>query len=715
MTSKTAMTVAALAGTVVGGHVQRCGLLECACADGERGSQLGRSAVRPSITDEWPAPQIVYDVLRSPGVPLGERDRAFFERRFGHDFSNVRVHTGASAAESARAVGAAGYTVGRQVVFGEAGMALDSRMGQRLLAHELRHVIQQETVASAAPATSLVIGPEHNNMETEAAADGAAVNDAFAGAEAGGRDGVSHAANSLVQRFSSAEHRQIGELAYDQARSDAPRTRTSEPSRGSKVAHAPVPTTSGGPGDPKAKEYGALVAAADNFASLDELERHEAGAASLPVPIVGKLWDFLDDKTRYLDLASRNIQHFHPHNFLAWQRWHWHALALMNDAYRQEQLAKRLLAQRKELSWQFDTHRDRARAAFGKTGVRAERTAQEQVAQMGAVLARMQQTESSRQAALADAGWKSREAVRTNAFGDHFLTDAFAGGHIVTPRAEVLHEYATRLLGLVPVGPLLHCGNVPSLAWHDLDNKFGVPVTSRRGASWIAFGDNYAHCRDVVSCQSRLPTGASLSPTLANAVAATAASIRQLWQAASGRRPADLSAVLDFLPRPDLDNYPRWSRQQWDLQLRHAAGVSLQPAHEEMSAATIEGRRTTPSPGPQEAPNPKGEALGSGVLSFGATCLNALHVFSYDRLVIPMIARIRQTQRDRFYYAGQGQMLAPGSQPESQPHAGGHVALGSVLGALFGAGIGLLVGGVIGAVVGGGLGLLVGGLLGGLL
>jgi Domain of unknown function (DUF4157) len=90
-----------------------------------------------------PVPAIARDVLRSPGRPLDAASRAFFEPRFGHDFSQVRVHTDAKAAESARAVNALAYTVGRDVVFGHGQFAPHSVAGQRLLAHELAHTVQQ--------------------------------------------------------------------------------------------------------------------------------------------------------------------------------------------------------------------------------------------------------------------------------------------------------------------------------------------------------------------------------------------------------------------------------------------------------------------------------------------------------------------------------------------------------------------------------------------
>lgn len=86
---------------------------------------------------------LVNDVISSSGQPLDPATRAFFEPRFGHDFSQVRVHAGDRAAESARAVQARAYTVGKHIVFGAKQFAPGSTEGRRLLAHELTHVIQQ--------------------------------------------------------------------------------------------------------------------------------------------------------------------------------------------------------------------------------------------------------------------------------------------------------------------------------------------------------------------------------------------------------------------------------------------------------------------------------------------------------------------------------------------------------------------------------------------
>ncbi|SHH71312.1 DUF4157 domain-containing protein [Massilia sp. CF038] len=89
------------------------------------------------------APPLVHQALRHTHHPLDQASRQFFEARFGHDFGHVRVHTSALAARSAQAMGAAAYTVGRDVVFGAGRYAPHTASGKQLLAHELSHVIQQ--------------------------------------------------------------------------------------------------------------------------------------------------------------------------------------------------------------------------------------------------------------------------------------------------------------------------------------------------------------------------------------------------------------------------------------------------------------------------------------------------------------------------------------------------------------------------------------------
>ena len=185
----------------------RSGILQRACACGKHTSGGGgeceeckkkrtgsvqRAAISASPIGEVPG--IVHQVLNSPGQALDGSTRALMEPRFEHDFSHtplgsapsqaasaglsigaeddglerqaravgenfehkslpasaprldfsqVRIHTGPQAAASARAVNALAYTVGQNVVFDQGQYAPHSRTGQKLLAHELTHVLQQ--------------------------------------------------------------------------------------------------------------------------------------------------------------------------------------------------------------------------------------------------------------------------------------------------------------------------------------------------------------------------------------------------------------------------------------------------------------------------------------------------------------------------------------------------------------------------------------------
>ncbi|MFY9820636.1 MAG: DUF4157 domain-containing protein [Thermoanaerobaculia bacterium] len=81
--------------------------------------------------------------LGEGGHPLPGPVRSFFEPRFGRDFSQVRIHTGGVAAESARSVGALAYAFGDHLVFGAGQFRPETEAGRKLLAHELTHTLQQ--------------------------------------------------------------------------------------------------------------------------------------------------------------------------------------------------------------------------------------------------------------------------------------------------------------------------------------------------------------------------------------------------------------------------------------------------------------------------------------------------------------------------------------------------------------------------------------------
>ncbi len=108
--------------------------------------------------------------LASPARSLDPATRAAMEPRFGHDFSQVRVHTGGQADASARALDANAYTVGRDIVFGRDRYSPHSPEGRRLLAHELTHVVQQGS-SSGGQARRLGAADDALEADADRAAD----------------------------------------------------------------------------------------------------------------------------------------------------------------------------------------------------------------------------------------------------------------------------------------------------------------------------------------------------------------------------------------------------------------------------------------------------------------------------------------------------------------------------------------------------------------
>jgi hypothetical protein len=134
---------------------------ECSGCNTKKGL-LPNDSAKESFAGE--VPSIVHQVLRSPGRPLDPATRSVFEPRFGHDFSQVRVHADAKAAESAHAVNALAYTMGRDIVFAANQYTPRSFDGKRLLAHELTHVVQQQCTTPA----NFQIAPPNDAFEQEA-------------------------------------------------------------------------------------------------------------------------------------------------------------------------------------------------------------------------------------------------------------------------------------------------------------------------------------------------------------------------------------------------------------------------------------------------------------------------------------------------------------------------------------------------------------------
>ena len=107
--------------------------------------------------------------LSSSGQPLPESSRQFFEPRFGQDFSNVRIHTDSVAAKSAQSINALAYTTGNNIVFNNGQYSPGSESGNRLMAHELTHVVQQggsiQMPATPALSTNSIQTKTSNNFK----------------------------------------------------------------------------------------------------------------------------------------------------------------------------------------------------------------------------------------------------------------------------------------------------------------------------------------------------------------------------------------------------------------------------------------------------------------------------------------------------------------------------------------------------------------------
>ena len=149
---------------------RKCGCGSSAGATGECEECRKKKLLQRRASSSAPAqvPRLVHEVLASPGRPLEATTRAFFEPRFGHDFSRVRVHDDARAAESAREVHALAYTVGEHITFGPHGYRPGSREGDQLLAHELAHTVQQRGLPRAADPIRAGEGSECQRLERDA-------------------------------------------------------------------------------------------------------------------------------------------------------------------------------------------------------------------------------------------------------------------------------------------------------------------------------------------------------------------------------------------------------------------------------------------------------------------------------------------------------------------------------------------------------------------
>jgi len=137
---------------------------KCAACEEEDEKKVHKKSNGRALAESV-APPSVDAAIQSSGQPLDAATRAFFEPRFGRAFGNVRVHTDAAAAHSARSINALAYAAGEHLAFAPGQYAPQTRQGKQLLAHELAHVAQQGAAEETVHASA------SSKPETEQAAD----------------------------------------------------------------------------------------------------------------------------------------------------------------------------------------------------------------------------------------------------------------------------------------------------------------------------------------------------------------------------------------------------------------------------------------------------------------------------------------------------------------------------------------------------------------
>jgi hypothetical protein len=113
------------------------------------------------------------DAARGGGQPLDASSRSTMESAFATSFADVRVHTGPEASALNREVGALAFTTGNDVFMRDDTASPDSEEGQRLLGHELSHVVQQRSMPSTGQ--GMRVGPAGDHYEQAADAKAAEV------------------------------------------------------------------------------------------------------------------------------------------------------------------------------------------------------------------------------------------------------------------------------------------------------------------------------------------------------------------------------------------------------------------------------------------------------------------------------------------------------------------------------------------------------------
>jgi hypothetical protein len=179
-----------------------------------RSAALHRQADGSNSVDDAVANKI--QSMRGAGQGLDDGVRRNLEPAFGEDFSDVRVHTGSEADELNHAVQAEAFTTGKDIFFRNGTYNPGSSDGQKLLAHELTHVVQQR---DAPPSSDLTVSDPDDASEREAGHVADSVGPAASSTATVGRAAVEdeELAASRLEREAMTEEEEVpGETPEDE-------------------------------------------------------------------------------------------------------------------------------------------------------------------------------------------------------------------------------------------------------------------------------------------------------------------------------------------------------------------------------------------------------------------------------------------------------------------------------------------------------------------
>lgn len=411
-----------------------------------------------------PSDTPVNDVTASPGKPLDPVTRAWAEPRFGHDLSSVRVHNDDTAARSAADIHARAFTAGPHIAFGAGRYRPDTQAGQNLLAHELTHVGQQATSTTES----------HDALEADAHARSA---NAAHTTPTSMRAAAPSEANA-VQRFAEHEHRDLGNTATGSATYDI-----------------------GGAGAPLVLTHGDIVMLSGDWFGPQELfvmaARPGNGGAGIGTQ---------DHVITALQIINTE-QHLNDPRFAPGGIW---------EKFAPSQKVEELVRQRfRDLAAANTSHFAAPAGRDPKTGAPLPASTSAGMTYRGLHEAAITLSYQS-----AHAGTPVSLAMSREAAAQHFLTDAFAAGHVRTP-IESMREYwrqryplfffnllhkialdtairmndidnnVTTIVGTVydmytaimqtidqiaPTLPEVTLGDLLARVFHDVDNKEGVEI-----------------------------------------------------------------------------------------------------------------------------------------------------------------------------------------------------------------------------------------------